>query len=518
MNGSDVLILFNLPAEAGAESSGSCTESDAGVLQEAQAVEEALAALGIRCRKAGVRSLEEVVGAVSGGRERLVVNLVESLQGRAAQACDVPAVCRSLGRRFTGSDSFCLGLTLDKNLAKWQLRSRGIRTPSWAVSVAGEPGQSGRDLAFPVIVKPLLADASEGIDAASVVQAPGPELVRAATRIHEQFGQDALIEEFVAGREFNISLLQRGGRVEMLPPAEIEFVGFPPGRPRIVDYAAKWLPESFEYRNTVRRIPAIVAETVAGELHSMARAAWEATGCRDYARVDFRLDEAGVPYVLEVNANPDISPDGGFAAALAAAGIEFREFVAVLLENASADRLPASAASFGAAVSGPFGIRCTEARDRDAIVGLLAATGYFRPDELAIAAEVIDEAVAPRDLPHYHSYTCERAGTPIGWVCWGQTPCTLGTFDLYWLAVSPSEQGRGIGKKLMQFAESRIQQEGGRIVVVETAGRLDYAPTRGFYTRIGYREEARLADFYAPGDDKVVFTKRLAGNGSEGDR
>ncbi len=508
MKPAEVLILHNLPAEQPAVGLERFPESDEGVLREAAAVADALVRLDVGFRRAGVRTFEDVVSAVSGGREWLVVNLVESLGADAADACYVPMVCRALGRQFTGSDSRCLAMTLDKNLAKCVLRSQGVRTPQWLFVPRGSDVVTHPDLVFPVIVKPVAADASEGIDPASVVRQPGMELVSAIRRIHERMGQDALIEEFVAGREFNISLLQRGTALEVLPPAEIEFVDFPAGKPRIVDYAAKWLPATFEYRNTVRKVPAEVDGPLASEIRSIALAAWAAAGCGDYARVDLRLDGQGVPFVLEVNANPDISPDGGFSAALEAAGVTFADFVASLHENASARRRPLQLPTRRITVDDRLRIRRTEAGDRDGIVSLLSATGFFKPDELTVAAEVLDGTVAP-DSTHYQSYTCEQDGFPVGWVCWGPTPCTQGTFDLYWLAVSPLEQGRGIGRLLMQFAEESIRDQGGRIIVVETAGRSEYAPTRAFYTRIGYWEQARLVDFYAPGDDKVLFTKQF---------
>lgn len=509
MKPAQALILFNMPSTGSVGGCERFPESDSGVLEEVRAVEEALERLGVPFRKVGVRRLEEVVGAISGGREWLVVNLVESLDGSAEGACEVPTVCRAFGRQFTGSDSRCLGLTLDKNLAKWTLRSQGVRTPRWIFSPVGGELESSPDLCFPVIVKPIRADASEGIDVASVVGSPGGELISAVRRIHEDLGQGALVEEFLDGREFNISLVQHGRTLEVLPPAEIEFIDFPQGRPRIVDYAAKWLPQSFEYRNTVRKIPTSLEESAAEEIRSVALAAWKAVGCRDYARVDLRLDANGVPQVLEVNANPDISLEGGFSAALSAARMDHAQFVGILLENASARRPARLETADRNELYDRSRIRRTLARDREAILSLLSATGYFRPDEIATAAEVLDDAVVQADGVHYQSYTCELEDLPIGWVCWGRTPCTLGTFDLYWLAVSPLEQGKGIGRWLMSFAEESIRQQGGRIIVVETAGRPDYAPTRTFYSRLGYREEARLADFYAPGDDKVVFTKQL---------
>jgi len=96
-----------------------------------------------------------------------------------------------------------------------------------------------------------------------------------------------------------------------------------------------------------------------------------------------------------------------------------------------------------------------------------------------------------------------------GWICFGPTPCTVGTFDIYWIAVDPAAQGHGVGTALMARAESEIHAAGGRLAAAETSGRPSYAATRRFYNRLGYHEAAVIPDFYGPGDDQVIFTKAL---------
>jgi D-alanine-D-alanine ligase len=330
-----VLILYNNPRPNAKKRPTLWQESDAGVLNEVHVVAAALERLGIAHRRAAVRSLADVPPALARGRERIVFNLVESLEGDTTDFCLVPALCRAMRRGVTGNDAACQTLTLDKWLTKAVLQAHGIPTPCATVVRAGaeasRPGLPGGVL----IVKPLSADASEGIDGASVVQSGNARAMAAAVRrVHRQFKQPALVEQFIAGREFNVAVLQRGAEIEVLPLAEIDFSAFPPGKPRIVDYAAKWLENSFEYVHTPRKIPADVPERIAQRIRLCAMAAWRAVGCQDYARVDFRLDAAGNPFVLEVNANPDLSPDCGFAAALTAAGISFDDFVAAMVANA----------------------------------------------------------------------------------------------------------------------------------------------------------------------------------------
>jgi ribosomal protein S18 acetylase RimI-like enzyme len=152
-------------------------------------------------------------------------------------------------------------------------------------------------------------------------------------------------------------------------------------------------------------------------------------------------------------------------------------------------------------------IRFSEMKDIAPVLKLLEATRFFRPDEILIAEEVITDAASKGPASHYQSYVLQRNNAVIGWVCWGPVPCTLGSYDIYWLGVAPECQGQGLGKKLMDFAEQRIRDAGGRLFIVETSGRESYLPTRTFYEHLGYTPAARVKDFYASGDDKIIYTK-----------
>jgi D-alanine-D-alanine ligase len=149
-------------------------------------------------------------------------------------------------------------------------------------------------------------------------------------------------------------------------------------------------------------------------------------------------------------------------------------------------------------------LRNLTAADRGRIEEISRAVGLFRQDEIAVALEVFDGAVA--GSPDYVAVGAEHEGRLAGWICWGPTPCTFGTFDLYWMAVDPALHGAGIGTTLLQAMERRLAGIA-RLIVVETAGRPDYAPTRAFYEARGYRAVSRIPDFYAVGDDQVVFVK-----------
>jgi D-alanine-D-alanine ligase len=154
-------------------------------------------------------------------------------------------------------------------------------------------------------------------------------------------------------------------------------------------------------------------------------------------------------------------------------------------------------------------LRHLTAADRGRIEEITRAVGRFRDDEIVVALEVFDAAVRP--IPDsYQVLGAELEFRLVGWICWGATPCTLGTYDLYWMAVDPEMQGAGIGTALLQEMERRLKGVA-RLIVIDTAGRPDYSATRAFYQARGYSPVATVPDFYAPGDDQVVFVKRVSG-------
>ncbi|MBI2796599.1 MAG: GNAT family N-acetyltransferase [Gemmatimonadetes bacterium] len=156
--------------------------------------------------------------------------------------------------------------------------------------------------------------------------------------------------------------------------------------------------------------------------------------------------------------------------------------------------------------------------DRGALAALVAATGVFREAEVAVAVELFDEAFAPGggggtdDTGYAFVGAFEGTGAArrlTGYACWGRTPGTRGTFDLYWLAVDPARQGTGIGAALVREVEGRVAASGGRLLVIEASGRPEHAGVRRFYERAGSRAAATVTDFYAPDDDRVIYTMRV---------
>lgn len=154
-----------------------------------------------------------------------------------------------------------------------------------------------------------------------------------------------------------------------------------------------------------------------------------------------------------------------------------------------------------------YSLRPVGRAQRAPLERLTAATGLFRPDEVAIAAELLDEALAGDD--DYRFLGAYAGDELVGFACWGPTPGTTGTFDLYWIVVDPDSQGKGVGTQLLRAVERKVTTDDGRLIVVETSSRPAYAPTRAFYERRGYTQTARIKHYYAPGDDLVIFLKDL---------
>lgn len=310
--------------------------SRAGVMDQVNAVADSLDNMQMPYNIVPVDDIKHLTKLLAGYKEQIVINLAEEFCGSIEQACYVPAVCAAFGKSCTGNDTSALLLCQNKAQAKSLLSGASLRCPAGTVVGFGQAALLGGLNEGRYFIKPALCDASEGISANSVVKLPSEhdravELIR---RLQMEFGQPVIVEQFIPSRELNVAILQRGREPKVLAVAEIDFSAFSDDMPRIVDYEAKWVSGSFGYNNTPRRLPAALDDDKRREVERMAIAAWQAVGCRDYARVDFRLDDDGTPYILEVNPNPDISPDSGFAAALEYAGIDYDRFVWTIVNNA----------------------------------------------------------------------------------------------------------------------------------------------------------------------------------------
>ncbi len=317
-------------------------ESDApdakDALVQADAVDGALQRLGHTvCRMECTLNLAALTSTLEERRVDLVFNLVESIGGQGRLIHLLPFCLDAVPLPYTGAPAQAMLLTSNKTLAKAWMAAVGIATPAW---VGPWPGGSGRIDGGDAkrrswIVKSVWEHASIGLGPQSLVADAEPQAVHGLLAERAAgLGGVCFAEAFVDGREFNLSLLAGESGPQVLPPAEIDFDGFTAEMPRIVDYQAKWNEDAFAYHHTPRRFDFDPADRdLLVRLEATALKCWHHFGLAGYARVDFRVDPAGRPFVLEINANPCIAPDAGFAAALARAGITFKDAVARIVAD-----------------------------------------------------------------------------------------------------------------------------------------------------------------------------------------
>jgi len=271
--------------------------------------------------------LDTTLAAIAARQPECVFNLVESLAGQGRLVHLVPAVLEAARMRFTGSGADAMMLSSHKLLAKEWLQHHRIATPPWF-----GPGAGSRDRDSQWIVKSVWEHASFGLDDGCVVTGARAAETRMRQSI-DAHGGEWFAERFIDGREFNVAVLEVDGQPEVLPIAEMTFVGYPEGKPRIVGYAAKWDEAAPEYHATQRDFGAL-SDGARRTLTETALKCWRAFGLAGYARVDFRMDAEGVPWVLEVNANPCLSADAGFVAAGKAGGMTQTAIVEAVLRAA----------------------------------------------------------------------------------------------------------------------------------------------------------------------------------------
>lgn len=315
-----IAIVYNRPADTGAAN----WQSSQDVLQQVDAVKQALRELGVACLAVPFdRDVSAFMAIVKGEKIEAIFNLCESVDDDAQLIGHPAALFELLGLPFTGSGSLALMLTTDKLLAKRQLAAAGFLTPDYRDYDGGDISPL-LDFALPAIIKPRLEDASIGIDQESIVFTK-EELLEKIPVFHQKHGP-LLLEQFINGREFNISLFGYP-EAHLQPVAEIDFSAFPAELQKIVGYRAKWDEETFEYHNTRRIFPRDLPFSMQEELHQVASGAYTLFNLRDYGRIDLRMDEKGKIYVLEANANPCLTPDAGFVAAAGRAGRSYTDII-----------------------------------------------------------------------------------------------------------------------------------------------------------------------------------------------
>ncbi len=269
-------------------------------------------------------------------RPDLVFNIAEGLHGASREA-QIPAMLDMLGIPYTGSDPLTLGLCLDKRRTKEILAHNDIASPAFNVvnSLAEVPAR----LRYPLIVKPILEGSSKGVTDKALVH-NRHELVRQLEWVLNSYHQPALIEEFLPGREFTVALIGNGDRLRVLPIVEINFDTLPAGVQPIYSYEAKWLWDQEQDPLQIFTCPAALEPLLRLQIEELCKSAFRALDCRDWCRIDVRLDSQGRPHIIELNPLPGILPrpeqNSCFPKAARAAGLSYEETILAVVDAACA--------------------------------------------------------------------------------------------------------------------------------------------------------------------------------------
>lgn len=313
-------IIYNEPRKG-------ALADELDVLDQVAHIEKHLIDLGLSVYRKGIteKFMSEVEDLLK-EKPDFVFNLVESINNKGELIYFVPALLSLHSIPYSGISFEAIFLTTNKTICSKMMKTSGINNPGSYLPSQTNLLTPGRKY----IIKPIWEDGSLGITDKSVFECkPGFE---------EKFTglDDAhwFVEDFIDGREFNISVLAAKDGPEVLPPAEIVFVNYGNDRPRIIDFKAKWEMESFEYINTVREFPGDkISDKLLANLRDAAISCWKLFSLKGYARVDVRTDSDGNVFVIEINGNPCISPDGGFVAATREAGYAFTEVLQRIIND-----------------------------------------------------------------------------------------------------------------------------------------------------------------------------------------
>lgn len=334
-----ITVIYNDPTMINLESE-IITNSANEVKDEIEFIVNSLEGAGFSVRVLAVYNARRFISELLELETDLIYNFCEMVELDSQEEIFAAGLYELLRIPYTGSPPMTLGLCLDKAKTKIILSHYGIPTARFEVFKNSLDGFKKINLNFPLIVKPLHEDASVGIDEKSVVY-DFKELEERIQYILTSFKQPALVEEFIEGREINVAILGNDPPI-VLPISEIDFSQLPSHLPKIVSYQAKWVPDTDYYKKTLPICPATLEPELEERVKAIALSCYKIMGCRDYARVDMRIDKNGNPYVLEVNPNPDLSRNAGFMRSASVYGLTHSETIVkiaeIALERAYADK------------------------------------------------------------------------------------------------------------------------------------------------------------------------------------
>jgi D-alanine-D-alanine ligase len=502
MRSAHVLVLYNEPVLPVTHPDA---ESEHEILFTADVLTKTLLQAGLEVSRLGAsRDPSPLVAGLQANRPDVVFNLFEGTPDQGNTEAYVAGLLEWLGLPFTGSPSQALCVARNKPMTKQLLRGAGLTTPAFQTVTSLPLREVPRQ--WPVIVKLALEDASVGIDQGSVVT-DRKGLDERVGRMLEQYGQPLLVEQFIRGREFNLSLIETGGELRVLPISEIQFVDRDPAFWPIVTYDAKWKPASRDFKSTPTHFPTDLGAELTRQLGEMAKEAFRLLDCRDYARIDFRVADDGTPYLIDVNANPCISPLAGLAAALEHAGLTHSQFILELVQAALKRK---QAVPVVATAPGKGKVRVARRADREAIQAVVAGCGAFGVEQ---TAALLEQVLPSAERTKRGAAPCLVAvgadGGVVGVASCRKAAGSEGAFHLEVLAVLQAMQGCGVGGQLLAAVEQQVREGSGKVLLAEVSSQPGQAAARQFFQRKEFRQVGDVPDFFREGASRLTYARYM---------
>ncbi|MFO0938647.1 MAG: GNAT family N-acetyltransferase [Gemmataceae bacterium] len=504
-----VTILYNEPTLP-ADHPDADSEHD--VLETADIIARHLQTAGLMVSRVGVTAnSHSLLRSLDQAKPDCVFNLYEGTAGWGNSEEYVAGLLELLKIPYTGCPTLPMTLCRNKPLSKRLFAGAGI--PTAAYYVVGEGPCPPCPIPWPVIVKPGEQDASVGIDQLSVC-VNQEQLVERVEYLRKTYGPSVLVEQLVVGREFHVPVIEMDGKPLVLPFTEILFPPPADGQPiwPIVTFDAKWKPKSRDFAATPAKNPAEVDDALRANVSRIVLQTFALMECRDYARVDLRVDATGQPYVLEMNPNPCINPLAGVAAALESAKIPYTTFLLGCVRSALRRGPHPELANFS--VTGnrmavfssqpdhvaqvwDSSIRTTNA-DLAAMTESLALTEAERNDLMARLASPDDSSIA---------FVVQNNGQTIGLAKASCFDFTQRMYRLDVIAVRADQRRTGVGTALLSAVERNVAACGGRGLLAFVSSSAGFGVVRQFLTARGYLASGDVAEYYLDGCSRMTFAK-----------